>query len=349
VTRPTNRIASLDGLRAVSVLLVLLGHESNCAGAPAWLKLLEPYANFGVRVFFVISGFLITHLLLREREKTGTISLQAFYVRRFYRIFPAAYAFIAVIAVSRWSSLSGADVTVALTYLSNYHEGRPWVLGHLWSLAVEEQFYLLWPFVLMRWHSRRAEVVLATILVAPVFRGVLFLIHRPEGAYLWFPSVADALAMGCALAIVRPSLERYARVLSSRWMLVVPVLTIALVPLIQTTLLGRYTNAAYWVFLIPVIHLGTALTIEHCVRREYALLNLAPIAWLGTLSYSLYLWQQPFLTPRGGELWQRFPLNLFLALLAGAASYYAIERPVLRYRERAVARPAGAKAPVLGA
>jgi peptidoglycan/LPS O-acetylase OafA/YrhL len=337
VPRNANRIASLDGLRAASVVLVLLGHESNCTAAPGWLRLAEPYANFGVRVFFVISGFLITHLLLREHERNGTIGLGGFYVRRFYRIFPAAYAFMAVVVVARWSTLTATDIATAFAYLSNYHQARPWVLGHLWSLAVEEQFYLLWPFVLLLWFPRRREVVIVTICAAPVVRALLFLLHRPEGAYMWFPSLADALATGALLAIVRPELERWGRFLASKWMLVVPAATLALVQLGQATLLGRYTNAAFWVFVIPFVHLGIALTIDHCIRRPYAILNAAPVAWVGVLSYSIYLWQQPFLTPHGAAVWQRFPVNLALALLAGAASYYAIEKPVLAFRERRAA------------
>jgi peptidoglycan/LPS O-acetylase OafA/YrhL len=106
---------------------------------------LETYGSFGVRIFFVISGFLITGLLLNERERTGTISLPDFYVRRAYRILPAAYVFMLAMIAAHWHALSWSSIFAALTYSSNYLHEKNWVLGHLWSLSVEEQFYLLWP------------------------------------------------------------------------------------------------------------------------------------------------------------------------------------------------------------
>ena len=130
------RIPSLDGLRAISISLVLAGHwaelryHSDVAGA---------FANLGVRIFFIISGYLITSLLLREHEKTSTISLREFYVRRAYRILPAAMAFMLPVFVIFWHELRWYHMVAAALYVANFDYAHPWFLGHLWSLSVEEQ------------------------------------------------------------------------------------------------------------------------------------------------------------------------------------------------------------------
>src|SRR5262249_451846 len=132
-SKPAFRIASLDGLRALSISLVLLGHLAGTQGFPIHAPhLLARYADAAVRVFFVISGFLITTLLIREREKTGTISLKKFYWRRAVRIFPAAYFYMIVVSIAFHATLAWKDIAVAFTYMTSYSLLRPWVLGHLW-------------------------------------------------------------------------------------------------------------------------------------------------------------------------------------------------------------------------
>lgn len=131
------RIPSLDGLHAISISLVVVGHWAYAGHAPQFLS---QYANLGVRIFFVISGDLITSILLGEYSRTGTISLRDFYIRRAYRIFPAAMCFILVIVVLYWHTLRWYDIGAALLYLVNFDFVRPWIIGHLWSLSLEEQF-----------------------------------------------------------------------------------------------------------------------------------------------------------------------------------------------------------------
>ena len=138
-------IPILDGLRAVSIAFVLFGHLAQTRN---FLQI-NPnltLAEFGVRVFFVISGYLITSILLAELSRKGSISLSRFYFRRTMRLFPAAYVFVGVMAIlatygivhlERW------DVAFALTYTTDFNNSRAWSVGHLWSLAVEEQFYLV--------------------------------------------------------------------------------------------------------------------------------------------------------------------------------------------------------------
>jgi peptidoglycan/LPS O-acetylase OafA/YrhL len=144
----SRNIPSLDGMRAFSVLLVLVGHETSSVLGRLPIGLFRNGA-LGVNVFFVISGFLITHLMLGELDATGWLSLKNFYIRRAFRIFPAYYAYLAVVGVLSlahfypvdWKSLLGA-ATYTLDY---FPMPLPWILAHSWSLCAEEHFYLLWP------------------------------------------------------------------------------------------------------------------------------------------------------------------------------------------------------------
>jgi peptidoglycan/LPS O-acetylase OafA/YrhL len=175
-TDKDRRIPSLDGLRAISILAVMLGHAQGTRGFPdnPVLHLFGDTGNLGVRVFFVISGFLITSLLLAEQERNGRISLRVFYLRRALRICPACYVYIIVIgvlgAVGAVEVRKG-DLVFAATYTNNFVADRSWVLGHLWSLAVEEQFYLLWPAMLCLGGRRRAVIgAIAVVAVSPLLR-----------------------------------------------------------------------------------------------------------------------------------------------------------------------------------
>lgn len=320
------RIPSLDGLRAVSLACVLLAHLSGTRHFFRW-DVLEIYGNFGVRIFFVISGFLITGLLLKERERTGTISLCDFYVRRSYRILPAAYVFMLAVIAAHWHALSWSSILSALTYSSNYLHDKNWVLGHLWSLSVEEQFYLLWPLTLLLFFRMRLWVVASLLFAGPPLRVVFWVLWGYRAVEHPFPVVMDALAAGCALAMLQPQLQRRDRWLSSRWFLLVPAFT-ALLPLIRLA-----SNRTYQVAGLTALHVGIALSIQHAVRMRYRVLNWGPVAWMGTLSYSFYLWQQPFLNRGSHAWWTSFPQNLTLALLFAAASYYWVEKPFLAMRE----------------
>lgn len=171
------------------------------------------YAHLGVVVFFVISGFLITRLMISENAKRGRVSLKLFYARRALRLFPAAYAFIACVCILWWAGivhLQPSDIWHAVTYTVNYLPNRSWQIGHLWSLSVEEQFYLIWPCTFVLLGSRRAGwAASCVILLGPVARAGawLFLRRTPYYNLEMFPMVADSLAMGCLLAKIGGWLE----------------------------------------------------------------------------------------------------------------------------------------------
>ncbi len=337
------RIATLDGLRAISIVVVIISHALGThvlgGGTVPDAHNLHVLSDVGVRTFFVISGFLITTLLVRERAKSGRISLSGFYVRRTFRIFPAFYTFLGVILVIGaigWIAVPRQDLIYAATYTMNFHAERQWWVGHLWSLAVEEQFYLLWPITLVVLGARRALVVaIAGIVLAPVLR-IGAWVAWPEIRALTdqaFPFVFDALATGCVLAMAREWLEAqstYITLIDSPAFWLLPVAGVVALAIEKV-----------WFNLGPGMTIGNiaiAMAIHRCVRhpdtRVGRFLEQPMMVWVGTMSYSLYLWQQLFIN-RHSEFWANaFPLNVVFAVCAAMASYYLVERPVLRWRAR---------------
>jgi peptidoglycan/LPS O-acetylase OafA/YrhL len=345
----TGRIPTLDGIRAIAIGLVLCAHSLGTGILPMSTRA-HVFADIGVRTFFVLSGFLITTLLLRERARSGAISIRGFYLRRALRIFPAFYTFLAVVVVLRAAGLADAsdrDLVFAGTYTMNFHADRAWHVGHLWSLSVEEQFYLAWPLTLIALGTRRALfVAVAAIAVAPAVRLAIWY-GWPELRALtdqMFPCVFDALATGCVLAIARESLEaspRYRRLLDARWFWILPLVCAV----------SRAVNRP-WLDLgvtATLANVGIALAIHRCVARPQGAVATAlehPLAVrVGVLSYSLYLWQQLFLDRHAHAWFTVFPVNLALAFAAAALSYRLIEAPFLRLsealrkRRSATARP----------
>jgi peptidoglycan/LPS O-acetylase OafA/YrhL len=344
----SKRIPSLDGLRAISISAVLLGHMAGTRGFPQFLTAIirNPYvdiANLGVRVFFVISGFLITGLLIAEEKTTGSISLRRFYIRRTLRIFPAYYAFLAVVAILDTTGVievPARDFIHAVTYTMNYAPDRGWYVGHLWSLAVEEQFYLLWPLSVVLAGIRGAwRVAFAVIWIVPLIRIVEATLWPSRSGMIGetFETTADALAIGCFLALAREALfarQWYRRAVISPW--IMPALLL-------TGLAVGIRFRPNIVFGQTILNVAIAIGIDRCVRFPESTfgrwLNSRALVFVGTLSYSIYLWQQLFLHRESRALLATFPINLCAAASCALLSYYLIERPVLRLRARAV-RPA---------
>ncbi len=314
------RIPSLDGLRAISISLVIFGHLLSARHGSTAISV---YSNTGVRIFFVISGFLITTILLNEHSQTGTISLREFYLRRAYRIFPAACVFVLAILIFFWRSLRWYDVAAMLFYMVNFDGARPWMIGHLWSLSVEEQFYFLWPSVLRKWYQHRVPILLGVCALAPLYSSVCYFYKLPSGGYGTFPSVADNLAVGCLAAMLSqriPKINGPAAFIMTSIVIAVPLFA-ANTPL--RTLLMLF-------ILWPVMHLSIAGLVLHVVRTPYRFLNSLPIVWLGKISYSLYLWQQVFcFNPSLNQGYRFVPVALLVACL----SYYLVEQPALRLRD----------------
>jgi peptidoglycan/LPS O-acetylase OafA/YrhL len=201
--------------------------------------------------------------LLKEHARIGSISLREFYLRRAYRILPAAYTFMVVVIVAHWRALPWPNILTAVTYTSNYSHGGNWLLGHLWSLSVDEQFYLLWPLTLLLVFRRRLWIIADLVIAGPSLRVLFGMLWGHRGLEHPFPVVMDALAAGGALAMMQPYLRRYDHPLRQRQFLIVPCLT-ALMPLIQFV-----SNCTYQVAGLTILHLGIALSIQHAVHVRY--------------------------------------------------------------------------------
>lgn len=331
---------SLDGLRGLAILFVLLSHAAAGYAETDHIEWLAHVGEIGVDIFFVLSGFLITTLLNDEDRRSGTIEIGRFVVRRALRIFPAAYAFFLIMAAANaagWIQLNRYDLAAALTYTMNFDASPAWWLGHTWTLSVEEQFYLVWPLVVyLARPARGAVVALAAVLVMPIVR--LALVQ-------WAPSLEDnfertlvvaidGFAVGSLLAIVRGRLEshpRYMRYLRAWWVPLLLPAAVLLGPLEHHPLLfyGAVQSFIY-ISLALCLHRTQIVTADAVSR----LLNWTPLIWLGSISYSLYLWQQPFFAPSGSALVPSLLLDCVLSVGCALASYHLIEQPFLRLRDR---------------
>jgi peptidoglycan/LPS O-acetylase OafA/YrhL len=314
------RIPSLDGLRAISVSLVLVGHLARSGRTPHFLSV---YAFSGVRMFFVISGYLITTILMSEHVRTSTVNLREFYIRRAYRILPAAGVFMTVATVLCWHELRWIDIGAMLLYLVNYDGGKPWMIGHLWSLGVEEQFYLLWPSALRQWYRYRVFILLSVVVTTPIFRAPCYHFHVLDGGGTTFLALADVLAIGCLLAIYGSRIPKI-----NSWWAAAMLVAIVLIPYYPAI---SPLKTLFRLFVLdPIMNCTMAGLLLHAVRAQYRFLNIAPIVWLGQISYSLYLWQQPFFFAPPGEPAYKLVVGVGLACL----SYYLVEKPVLGLREK---------------
>lgn len=313
------------------------------AAARAFVGWFDP-GDMGVRIFFVISGFLITGLLMAEREETGAVSLRRFYYRRALRIFPAFYAFLAVLALLFHfglldpSSPDAPRLWVAAVYVANWTGTGNWYAAHSWSLSVEEQFYLIFPALFRFTTEGRARRALVYFLLAGAVLRTAYCALAHFKFVTFAPFVVsttsfDAVACGCLLALWREKLRArplYLRLVRRAWppALALLALRVALHPSYGVRL------AADLSFGFALSGVLTALLIDAVVSRPPAFLNTRPLVYVGALSYSLYLWQQIFLPPYSTSPYLRFPLCFVWIALAALASFYLVERPALKLRRR---------------
>lgn len=353
---PSGYLPTLDGWRAIAVLMVILYHAiaSLQRAYGHDLNFLIPILHVGsdgVLIFFSISGLLITCRLLEEKSIRGRIDLRKFYVRRAFRILPPLLALLVILsllALMDKVSATGLDRIRALFFASNYGPEPGWYLAHTWSLSVEEHFYLFWPVILIILGWFRALIFCASAaLLVTIWRmvDIHFLIVPPEiGFTAWrtdtnLDFILLGAAAGCLLSVesTRTWLKQWLtpiKVFSLVAGGVIALLTQAYVSHIQHPL--RMFEA----LIIPAILAGTILNPGLMGIR---ILEWSWLRWLGRLSYSLYLWQQLFFPRAGAESsalgrFQDWPFNLVAALACAMASFYLIERPLIKIGHR-LARP----------
>jgi peptidoglycan/LPS O-acetylase OafA/YrhL len=316
------RLAGLDGLRALSIGLVVAMHFS-LTGTLAYPLNPAHLGRQGVCLFFVLSGFLITRVLLEGG------ALLRFYQRRALRIFPAFYFYLTTVLLLQAMAvytIAPLSMVAAATYWMNWYPyGREWPLQHTWSLAVEEQFYLSWPLALRVLGPARAFPFLVGVLALWPLQRWLRSGHwgHPSTQEALFAATYDSIIWGCLAALVchRGSLR-----LPFPWL-----------PALLLGSLLAIPEGFPTVLIPPARGLALAWGVAWiCQNQGHALvrgLELAPLVWLGQRSYSLYLWHLLFCDPRWGPRLGG-PLALGLALLASELSYVWLERPVLAWRNR---------------
>ncbi|WP_088319340.1 acyltransferase [Kineosporia sp. R_H_3] len=345
------RVRALDGLRAVAVMLVFLKHLQLPAFRGGWV---------GVDIFFVLSGFLITSMLLGEHERTGRIDLKSFWVRRLARLYPALIAMVVLglaVAPERFAGHPGVawSAVIALTYTQDLTRfWTPYAGGfdHTWSLAVEEQFYLLWPLAVLLCRGRRAAIGVLAAGVAVAGAGSLYLYGgfvppARNVAYFFLHTRGWEIVVGCLLAVVLSKVRMPALLGSALLWLALPA-TAAVV-----LLCGRPTTPL-WVAVGVAVALSVVV-VASLVSAPRAtvgrVLSLAPLVWLGRVSYGVYLYHWVLirlvyrhLTPYDGlpyatALKQGTVVAITLAV--AGLSYHLLERPiqdvVRRHLERTAA------------
>lgn len=348
-----SHLPSLDGVRAFSILLVILAHSSTALQRFSYFN---NFGTLGVCIFFVISGLLITWLMIREREATGNFSLRDFYIRRFLRIIPAFWLLILVVTLLRAAgqiTISWADIARSFTFTHDYplslvhplESPYAWWLGHTWSLSVEEQFYLIWPalfaFLPSRYSPRLALIIvfcgpflrIANYYFFPALRGY-------EGDL--FHTRIDILMAGCASAYLLES------PVWSSWVKKVPVwpvvaVTGAFLFVVEPALSSHLTfhshvQAVFGTVLPTVETLAVVVTLLALVAGRPGViprfLNLAFVRHIGRLSYGLYLWQQLFLGPGSAPTIFTLLIRLAGIYLAALCSYRFLELPLIGLRRK---------------
>lgn len=329
-----NRIPSLDGLRTLSISLVLVAHLFHSFGLPDTLNL----GNLGVRFFFVISGFLITGLLLNELGKKGKISLSRFYFRRTFRIFPPYYFFLAIMFLLTLLNVYAIPLKsffYSTFYVSNYFDPVDWNLGHTWSLSVEEQFYLLFPVILYFFgRNITGKILFAVVLLTPFIRFTDYLVFGDERwMNMGFHQTMDVLAIGCLLSMFYDRLHQnnfYLKLLETKFIILAPVFI-----LILNTLSER---PRIFAFACSIINILIVLCIDWAVTNYQSfagkILNSSLPVKLGMMSYSIYLWQQPFFETNSTHFWTQTPYNFIFLAVMSLFSYHFVEKYLLKLRPK---------------
>jgi len=311
----------LDGLRGIAVLLVIVNH--------AGLPYVAQAGSVGVTLFFVLSGYLITRLMLDERERTGRVNFRNFYARRARRLLPAlCLLLIAVAAYLLASHQSLMPVVLATGYSANIANATGHSLGnldHMWTLSLEEQFYLLWPMLMPLVARRRKPALVLTIAaaVSAAIRSGLWLSGAPIWRVYYGPDTrADAILIGCALAFVITKTTTHHWL---NWAAITGSVTLAAACIMPGTV---------FIWLLIPLPVASAAVISWAVRHPLRILAWRPLVATGKISYGLYLWNLPMalsLQSWDAPVGVRPALLLVVNFALAGLSWFVIERPFMRH------------------
>lgn len=345
-------LPTLDGWRAIAIILVLFAHGSDSIfrGYGLDLRQFHYIGLFGVQIFFGLSGFLITSRLIADEQKRGSISLSSFYIRRFFRILPASLVFLFTIAILGMAGI--IPVTIgrwlsSLLFFANYSTAQAtWYLGHFWSLAVEEHFYFVWPlvFFLVKKTEKRQAVVVLTALMIALWRALDFKLQitGSSPAVFWGRSdiQVDNIIWGVLVALLFNDKNWRVQIeLFLRHPITMPLMIMTLVVLSAAHVADwklKFILITFKAIIIPLLILGTMINAN---RFMFFILETPIFKLLGRLSYSIYLWQQLFLVWDGETLQvlalvQYFPINYVLVFFCAIVSFLLVEKPMIGFGHR---------------
>jgi len=334
------RFDYLDGFRAFSIIAVVFGHiyfnENN---------ILASYfsGDWGVEFFFVISGFLITTLLLKEKKKTSTISLKKFYIRRFLRIFPVAYLFLLILFLL--SFVFHTDITPnsfysSLLYVRNLpiFKSHDWYTAHFWSLSVEEQFYLLSPWLIRKNIKIYVIVAISLVITIPIL--AFYVCHSNDNSFMLFfinKLVVNqtAILIGSLLSIFSyfnyiriPKMSSFILLLLLLFSIFIKSNTLEFIPSVITPHISA--------LLLSVLIIASLQ--KKLKSWFYWVFNNFIIVKIGILSYSIYIWQQIFTNYQMwrnlGIYFQSTTLNLLALIVVSMISYYLYEKYFLKIKTK---------------
>jgi peptidoglycan/LPS O-acetylase OafA/YrhL len=326
---------ALDGLRGLAVTIVAVYHANTATLPGGWL---------GVDIFFVLSGYLITRILLDEISLTHCVNLRQFYIRRFLRLMPAfACLLIAMIPKVIFDDHKNSvdtlqSMIMSATYLMNWNRAFNWVsqgpLGHTWSLAMEEQFYLLWPMILIYISRRKALTwIICALCVEIIWRTYLVYSGASiDRTYNGFDTHSDGLLIGCALAFAVNKFQNIQWSIIARKFVLIPIALIAA---------AIYAMHIDWAFTqsigLTLSAISSAWLIVAASQDGFfkRCLSLRPLTYTGKISYGWYLWHYPMLLllpskiPHGGTI-----IIFAASYLVAMASHRFVEMPFLRLKAR---------------
>lgn len=331
------KIKGLDGLRAISVLFVIMSHAEawQALGITSGAVRSALSAQTGVNIFFVLSGFLITYLLIKEKEATGKIDIISFIKRRALRIFPLYYLAIFFLMYMNYTgraNIPNCSFVYALTYTINFYpkECAYSAMSHFWSLSVEEHFYLFWPIIFCL-GKRVAMLMAGAVAIACVIIGTS-LYPDNQNYYMnrWtFPAMLPILA-GCILAFICtiPSIVAVAKDKTSSSILLVSIVFGVATP-------AFINSDVIWLFSVCMLVLYIFHNQESMLVKA---LEFKPLAVLGVISYRLYVWQGIFTGNgpyrSGGTFPPPVDIGVWLTFIVAPLSYVFFEKPIMRLKNR---------------
>ena len=335
---------SLDGLRGIAIIMVVFFHL-HLSWNSSYLTIFN--GSLGVLIFFVLSGFLITTLCIKEKVITKDISLKNFYLRRLLRIFPVAYLFIIVIIILNYIfklKISYINIIGAALYLMNfssyfrkYHD--TYFTGHFWSLSVEEQFYLFFPIILKKKFKVYLLLILTIVFVIPLVICLQYFYVSLNTKVLYalthYLIKFQAIGVGCLFSVLTFKYSFNKKILT-KTKVITNILAIFLILFIQYNDFFSVQNVLSGVvssFLIGYIIITNIAPGKDII---FKLLNAKFLKLVGVLSYSIYIWQEIFTSndKRLPSFMVTFPYNIICIIIVSCCSYYFYERSFLKLKSK---------------